>query len=112
MSFMGLLYSRYDPYFINVTDSEDLGITDDQLAASGGKFQVLPDQTTWHQANYVSVRPCCLMVLAGSSMKTGGQVYWEACERHGDDNCRIETQCLSLGDLEEIAAKLEPACLP
>ena len=112
--FMGLQYDRYDPCFIDVGDSETIGMTEEEFdGLSDGGWAILPEKMDGHEWDYVGMRPCKLMVMAGDvdhhrlpDRVPNGRIYWYGFDKHGNSECRAETYAISSADLQELAGIL------
>lgn len=114
--FMGLQYNRYDPCFIDVPVElmDQFDMTEEEFdGLSDGGWAILPAKMDGYEWDYVSMRPCMLMVMAGDvdhhrlpDRVPNGRIYWYGFDKHGSSQCRAETYAISLADLHEFAGVL------
>ena len=119
--FTGLQFNRYDPTFIDmpVELMDDFGMTEEEFDdLSDGGWSILPEKMDGHEWDYVGMRPCKLMVIAGEVVtdskfeptgeirENSGRIYWCGFDKHGNSECRAETYAISSADLQELAGIL------
>lgn len=97
--FMGLEFDDFEPDFINLGVSTDIGLDDDSLDEG---YAIIPAEFQDYEFDVISMRPVMQMAMAANGSKSGGRIYWYAFDKHGDASCRAETCSLREKDLLEI----------
>lgn len=118
--FTGLEYDRYDPLFVRVDEAADIQMTENDFGRLyDGGWHILPASMDNHEWDATNMAPCRIRVMAGEIVldnkfqptknirDNSGRVYWYGFDRHGNSECRAETESFDPQDLQELKKILQ-----